>query len=315
MIVRTLLILLAAVSLAGCSIRIQPVSFGMSPDQVETMADENMRPDETELVDRGYNALIDRQPEIIFDDLALHLQNDQGREALAQMASQFPAGPPVRSDLITFRLNTFTSASGEERRTLSKDWAVTFDDGRVMVVFIQIIQVNDGPIRIEGYRFREADPALWAEPETLGPARIAVLVVAGLTPLLILGGIVAVFRIRRLRRRWLWLLVCVITVPTVQFNWSTENLSVLAPTVASGEGNWSLQLMIWVVTGVEIAKAGDYHPWLITIGMPLGALLFWFRYATGTLARKDDGLTPPDQAVAVEARDPPERPWPPERKG
>ena len=288
MIFRAFLVFIAGLAVSACSVRIQPFDPGASPGQIEDMADRSMTAEETAMVTRAYDALLSRQPETVFDSLAAHLQTDASRFMLEEMTTAFPVEAPVRSERTSFRLNTFTSSTGETRRTVTNQWALTYENGEVISVFIQLASGDGEPLHIERYSYVEVNPAAWAPPERLTPAHIAVIAAGIAFPLIILVTLVAIFRMRRMKRRWLWAIAAIITVPTVQFSWTFGQFAWLAPAIDAGGGDWSIQLMVWVATGVEVTRTGIHQPWVVTLGVPLGAAWFWLRYLTGGIARKPE---------------------------
>ncbi|MEN0652880.1 MULTISPECIES: hypothetical protein [Hyphobacterium] len=305
MILRAFLVLVAGLAVSACSVRIQPFSPGASPEQIEDMADRSMTAEESALVTQAYEALLSRQPETVFDSLAAHLQTDASLIMLEDMATAFPDEAPVRSDRITFHLNTVTASTGDTRRTVTNQWALTYENGEVISVFIRLVTGDGEPLHIESYNYAEANPAAWAPPERLTPAHFAVIAAGIAFPLIILVTLVAIFRIRRIKRRWLWVIAAIITVPTVQFGWTFGQFAWLAPAIHGGGGSWSMQLMVWVATGVEVTRIGIYQPWIVTLGVPLGAVWFWLRYLTGGIARKPEVTSPPEPADRPPQSSPP----------
>ncbi len=79
-------------------------------------------------------------------------------------------------------------------------------------------------------------------------------------PLFIVTTIVVCFR-SRVRRPWLWAIFMVIGFGQLQFNWTT--------------GNWAIRPISILLFGASTFRE-FYGPWILSVGLPVGALIFWF---------------------------------------
>lgn|GEM_PF-2660444 len=93
---------------------------------------------------------------------------------------------------------------------------------------------------------------------------------------LLLALLIAVFSIitaitawkSGLRRRVLWTLACLVSVCQVNVSWApSEFLSIPVPV--------STQIIHFSLFGAGMLRLGTYSPFVLSIGVPLGALLFW----------------------------------------
>lgn len=89
-------------------------------------------------------------------------------------------------------------------------------------------------------------------------------------PLLVLATLWLVVRTPGLRFRWVWLLITLIALPVFNLNWTT--------------GDWNMQWDSIRLAGMSYYRLGEFGPWVLSFGLPVGAILALFR--TRVLARQ-----------------------------
>ncbi|PZR72411.1 MAG: hypothetical protein DLM52_12960 [Chthoniobacterales bacterium] len=80
-----------------------------------------------------------------------------------------------------------------------------------------------------------------------------------LVPLFIIAVLVLCIR-SRVRRRWAWIIFILIGFTQFQLNWST--------------GEWSFRPASFLLLGGSGFRNGLYGPWIISFGLPAGAIIF-----------------------------------------
>lgn len=93
-----------------------------------------------------------------------------------------------------------------------------------------------------------------------------------LMPLLVLATLWLVIKTPQLRFRWLWLLVTLIAFPVFNLNWTS--------------GDWNMQWASIRLAGMNYYRLGDFGPWVLSFGMPIGAVLALIR--TRLLQARDE---------------------------
>jgi hypothetical protein len=88
------------------------------------------------------------------------------------------------------------------------------------------------------------------------------LAIALLVPVYTIGTAVYVAR-SRVPRRWAWAVVSLIAAPVFTLNWSS--------------GEISTQIVRFVLLGGAIFRPGPTSPWILSFGLPTGALLAYLR--------------------------------------
>ena len=86
---------------------------------------------------------------------------------------------------------------------------------------------------------------------------------ATIAPIFILFTLVSCIRTPIHKRKWLWVLFVIVGIGTIRLNWTT--------------GAYSIQMFSINLLGSGAVADGPFAPWVVSTGIPLGAILFWFR--------------------------------------
>jgi len=86
-----------------------------------------------------------------------------------------------------------------------------------------------------------------------------ILLLAAFIPVFMIYTIVLCVR-TKMKRKWLWIILILIGVGKYNFNWTS--------------GQMGYQPISLLIPGASAFKGGPYAPWIISISIPLGALLF-----------------------------------------
>jgi hypothetical protein len=89
-----------------------------------------------------------------------------------------------------------------------------------------------------------------------------VLVAAVVAPLLTIYALVLCVRTKIARRKWLWIVFILLGVGSFSVNWTT--------------GAWGFQ-PLYVQLFSSGMKAATYGPWIVSVALPLGAIIFLLR--------------------------------------
>lgn len=226
-----------ALALAGCS------ALKADPER-EAQADQAL----SQVISgdvRGFMAQV--APTIEPTQGAASIQ--QMRQALPQHAS--PAGRSVN----------WTRSVGTNGETYQLLRQYEFPEA---VIVTETVMVKDASGRwlIAGFHFRGATEAQLEQAKfsLVGKSPIHYLVLAGvvIVPLFVLGTAGwALFR-----RRWVWAVLALFSVMAFKLNWAT--------------GAWSFLPLSFNLFGAGFMKMGSaFAPWILTVGLPLPAILFW----------------------------------------
>src|SRR5262249_3844824 len=126
---------------------------------------------------------------------------------------------------------------------------------------------RDGKLLFRGMQFVPRNGSLAAENDfTLsgkGSLHYAVLALAVAVPLFIVYALVLCIRTKFERRKWLWGIFVLVGLVQFPLNWST--------------GETEVTPVSFQVLGAGVMKAGPAAPWMLTVSMPVGAIVFLLR--------------------------------------
>jgi hypothetical protein len=181
-------------------------------------------------------------------------------EKLRELAEYFPRGEPISTTLIGSQVHTMNSLW---QGNFSFEYE--FQDGWALAN--AVLQRSDDDLRIVGLSVYRTDASQKEINRfTLAqksPIHYVVFTLAIVVPLFILVTFVFCIRTPIRRKKWLWMFFVLLGVGSLQLNWTT--------------GEYAIQLMSFNLVGAGAMASGPYGPWIFSIGVPLGAILFWAR--------------------------------------
>lgn len=180
---------------------------------------------------------------------------------LVQVAAFYPDGEPISVKMIGFNL-----------RTVNADWwgSYTFEyefpAGWVVasVTMQRLAGAAATVIGFDVYRTPASQRELNAftlSGKTL--LHYAVLALAVAVPAFMLITLVFCIRTPMARRKWLWIIFILVGVSSLSLNWTT--------------GEYVFQILHVNLLGVGVHAASAHAPWILTLSIPLGAIIFWIR--------------------------------------
>ncbi len=191
------------------------------------------------------------------------------QDKLDQMARTLPAGSP--KSIRTVGSNTTTRS-----KSTTYDLTLEYEYPASWVLAGVLLERIDDKVMLQGITFTPRTQSLEAENrftfEGKGLLNYLVLALAIMIPLVVVYALVLCVRTKIARRKWLWVLFIAVGVIQFHFNWTT--------------GAWEVQPVSFMLLGAGFAKTGPVAPWVFTLAVPLGAVLFLVRRAS--LQRRND---------------------------
>jgi hypothetical protein len=245
---RTIIVvgLLAALALVGCD---QKTWF------------EKFIPKEEEEFSKNYIAFFQAHDfEHIEAKIDPSLKNAQLRSNLEQIAAFFPAEKPI--DIQTVGAQSFSNADMSQvnltfqykypGKWLLVNVVLKKRGGDTVVMGVNVQPLRDSLESINRFTFEGKDGVQYI-----------VLAATVIVPLFILYALVLCARTSIPKRKWLWILFILVGFAQVTLNWSDGNVHINPLRVQLfGAGFW---------------KAGPFAPWLLSVSLPIGAIVFLLR--------------------------------------
>lgn len=243
---RLAVLCLAVVALAGCD---QAAVF----DSLVTKEESRLAKDfVAQIAARDYTAVeAALDPQFRTPDLHARLE---------AMAAVVPAAAPMSVSVIGS--HTMVSTTGTRYRiTLQYEYPTSW------LLAAVLLERSGDKVLLQGINFVPRSQSMEAENRfTLdgkGPVHYIVLTLAVAIPLLVVYALVLCIRTPMPSRKWLWVVFVALGLVQCQFEWTS--------------GAWRIQPLSVIVLGAGFAKPGPFAPWVFTLSMPLGALLFMHR--------------------------------------
>jgi hypothetical protein len=192
--------------------------------------------------------------------MSKEILNQINDEKLNTMAEYFRNGELLSTELIGSQVNTFNSQwSGNFsfEYHFSTGWnlanvAYKKVDGKIEIIGLNVYKSDASQKEIN--KFALSGKSI---PQYL------ILASAIIVPFFILVTLIFCIKTPIARRKWLWILFVLGGFGTISTNWTTA---------AFGYKIFQYQLL-----GAAAMASSEYSPWIITVGFPVGAIIFWFK--------------------------------------
>jgi len=217
-------------------------------------------PPEDEAIATNYIALLrQKQFEQIEKDLDPSLKSALAQDTLEKMAEAIPTQAPISVKVVGAY-----SARGTDVYKINLTFEYQFPTNWLLINVAT--QKKDGVLTIIGFNVYPLSDSL----ENLNkftlvgknPLQYATLALAILIPLFTLYALVLCIRTKMEKRKWLWIIFILIGIGKFTVNWTT------------GQCNFaSLSFQLFGAASF----APPYGAWLISISLPVGAILFLIR--------------------------------------
>lgn len=237
--------------------------------------------EEAEIARQVLASLGSRDLAAIEPQLDASLAGPETRQKLQEVAAQFPAGPPKSTQVVGS--NTMTTS---DRVTYSLTFQYEYPDRWLLANVV--LQRTGGELKIAGVHVNRLVDSLQNQNRfTLagkGPLHWTFLTLAVAIPLFIVVTLVVCARTPIPRRKWLWMLFVAVGLVQVSLNWST--------------GEWGISPVAFLLLGAAFQKTGPVAPYVLTIALPVGAVVFLLRRPDWLAAAAVEGQPTPSPASA-----------------
>lgn len=188
------------------------------------------------------------------------IASDVSPEKLEHMLSFFPEGKLLSTELIGSRVHTINGVW-----TGNFTFEYQFEGGWALAN--AVMKRAEGKTTIIGLNVYRT-PASQKELSRFSlsgksPFHYLLLAMSIIVPVFILVTLVFCIKTPIQQRKWLWILFILFSVGSITLNWTT--------------GAYQIKILHFQLFGAGTANASEYSPLLLTVGIPLGAIVFWFK--------------------------------------
>ncbi|HVR67708.1 MAG TPA: hypothetical protein VMT98_13760 [Verrucomicrobiae bacterium] len=196
------------------------------------------------------------------------------RTTLAEMAALLPA--TASKDI---QVAYYGTVEIDGARRISMYYQYRFDEAWILVEMVLDRRADE--LAVVGLHLYRGDQA-WTEANRFtltgkGPQHFVIFAMAIFNPVFILFAVVQCVRTPMPRRKWLWIIFILVGLTEIQLNWTT--------------GEIGFEPLKALLLGAGFWKQSPISPLLLTVGIPLGAIIF--------LLKRKKWLQPPPADAAI----------------
>ena len=232
--------------------------FGCSQ---EAMMEKLIPKEEVEFSRKYLSLFQSRNFEEISKRLNPQLKSEKLQSQLEQVAQFFPPDPPKNIELVsshTFKSGDKWQANIAFQYEFPSSWLIAninlerIGDGELIVNGVNVNPIHDSLENINKFTFKGKSPI-----------HFIFFVLVGFLPLFVIFTFVVCIRTPMKKRKWLWAIFMLLGFVKFSINWTSAAINI---------NPLSFQLL-----GAGFVSAGKFAPWIMTISIPLGVLIFWIR--------------------------------------
>jgi len=287
---RRITVIILCVFLASCS----ETAWGPI---VKMMMDEEMETRVNAITDD----VIARDMDAVQARLASSISAEAAQAGLTDLFNHLPEGEPESTLAISYNWSSNTSFNdGQSGSTRSANIVVRLEYETAIAYLTIGLFAAPGEeysitlLRANYIETGTADSSVYApENHTIWHAVFGIL--ALVIPVFIIGSLIAMYRMKRIKRRIIWTILMLVGYPVFALNWTTGDVWLASPGVTTTANSWHLSLIDIKFFGAAFQQVVGMGT-LVWVGVPLGAILFWYKlYAVGITrkAAKNENETPP----------------------
>jgi len=248
---------------------------GCNPNDFLRNSMDKMAPDDDEaLAKECLSALREGDFQTVTKQLDPQIVKPGIESDLTKISNMLAHGDPITMALVG--CNVFSSS---ERRRTNLTYQYQFANAWVLAAVTidtlgeskKVIGINVNPI-----------------PKSLGELNAftlsgksikhyILLAIAVVVPIFIVWTIILCAR-TKIRKKWLWVIFILVGITKLNLNWTT--------------GQMGFQPIAFQIPGAGIAKMGLYAPWILTVSVPLGAILFLIKRWNLQAQREENNTEP-----------------------
>lgn len=188
------------------------------------------------------------------------LRQPETRQKLEEIASHVPPGSP--KSVATIGSNT---VKGETDVTYNLTYEYEYEASWLVVSVV--LERKAGSLLLSGIHMYPTSQSqkTWHQFGLLGKSFLHYLVLfcCVAVPIFILVTLVLAFKTPIARRKWLWRLFVALGLVQFTLNWTT--------------GEFNIQPISFMLLGAGFHQASPYGPYILSVALPIGALVFLAR--------------------------------------
>ncbi|MED5550010.1 MAG: hypothetical protein VX529_11690 [Pseudomonadota bacterium] len=268
------LVLVLAAGLASCR----------KSDLYENFVAEDLREKRRSVLE----AMESRDQEALISHFGDWADTEEFRGRLGAFLEEMPAGNWVDPPELAGAHRSHSQMNGEEGVHNQSLVYITRTETDHVKIDLFFTRADDQPWslhHINAYTY-QPNPGISFTDGTMTPVRLASLAAVLANFIFIVVTLIATFRFRRIKRRILWPLFIIAGFPVFGFDWTSETWHLIAPGISSSGTSVYFRLFEVAFFGAGFVDPSPVEPVMLQLGVPIGAILFWYRVMRGGPTRR-----------------------------
>ena len=226
------------------------------------MLDEFVTKTESEFAKTYLEKLKARDFAYVREHLAEELQEQVTDEKLSEIANYFPEEEIISTKLVGVHIlqkqNFLWQGNYSFEYQFKTQWVLANAVVRYIEKDMKILGFNIYPARTISLKelnaFSLHNKSLF---------HYVILILAVSIPIFILISVYVCIRTPILQWKWAWIIFICLGFFSISINWTT--------------GQFAFKLFSVYVLGASAIKYGFYAPWIVSVSVPIGAIVFWIK--------------------------------------
>jgi hypothetical protein len=196
----------------------------------------------------------------IRENLDPALQSENVDSVFIKMAAAIPDAAPIGTKIVGVHLGQF-----ENYKVVDITFEYSYPDNKWVVANVALKEQGDRAIIVGMHAYQLSDSLEHANRFTFQGKNIwhyIFFILAIIIPVFVLYTLIKCILEKGMQRKWLWIIFILLGFVEFVINWTTGSMT-FKPIAVGLFGAGAMSQL--------------YGPWIVSIYIPIGAILFWFR--------------------------------------
>lgn len=226
----------------------------------EDIANKFIPQEESSFAKEYLQKIIDKDFSYVRSHLSAELLDQVSDEKLNEIANYFPGGELLSTEIIGSQTHTFNNTwqgNFSYEYHFEEGWALANvvlkrENDSMNVIGFNVYQAEASQKELNAFTL--SNKSLLHYATLMGTVAI---------PIFIIVTLIFCIRTPINKKKWLWILFVIVGFGSFSLNWTT--------------GQYGIRPLSVNLLGAAAGATSPYSPWILTVTVPLGAIVFWIK--------------------------------------